>query len=99
MKKVDISDLSFNKLPQEERINAMMEQGGFYNPFDLPDDIVMVNAVTHEVRGGEIADGTEHIIRNPFNSKIIGKALYMDNKPVKIWTVDENNEWLEKSKI
>src|SRR5690606_37025254 len=98
--KVDINNLSFNELPEEERTKILFEEGHFYNPFEIPDGKVLWNPYTFEpitMIDGEtirpdIKDG-EQIFRNPLNSKIIRKVEFKDNKPFKAWKVTEDNRW------
>jgi hypothetical protein len=98
--KINKNDLSFNKLPEKKRREILLKEGNFYNPFEIPDGTVLWNAFTFvpiTKRDGEvvtpiISDG-EQIFRNPLNSKIISKCLFINNKVVSAWEVTKDNEW------
>jgi len=100
--KIDINDLSFNELPQSKRTEILMEGGHFYNPFDIPDGTILWNTLTFtpitkvdgEMVTPIIPDG-EQVFRSPFNSKIISKALFINNKIIMAWEVTKNNKWAE----
>jgi len=101
--KTDLSeDLSFNLLPEEERLVLMKPH--MYDPFDLPDKVIMHNPFTgkaiqynkdseprhpHDINGYKI-------LRNPLTSKILGKILYKDGSPLKVWGVNDTNAWEER---
>jgi len=98
--KIDKNDLSFNELPKSKRDEILFKEGNFYNPFEIPDGIILWNPFTFvpvTKRDGEmvrpiINDG-EQIFRNPFSSKITSKCLFINNKVVKAWEVTKDNEW------
>lgn len=97
---VNKNDLSFNNLPKDERLNILIDGGELFNPFEIPDGVVLWNPFTFipiTKEDGEfvrpiIPDG-ETIFRNPFSGKITTKVLFKDDKPVKAWTVNGDNEW------
>lgn len=88
---IDINDLSFNNLSEDIRLESLKATMG--NPFDLPDNPSMMNPFTYEVKGNWV-DG-EHVIHNPFTLKIQSKVLIDNNKVIKAWTVNENNQYNE----
>ena len=97
---INKNELSFNELPQDLRTEILFKEGDFYNPFEIPDGTILWNPYTLKPItkvGGEVVipdveDG-DKIFRNPFNSKIIGKALFKDNKVVNAWEVTKDNRW------
>ena len=106
MDNINPDDLSFNLLPEDVARDYLMENGHFHNPFDLPDGIILINpysgkAMRHNADTPKKPTNNppelngERILRNPFNSKIIGKILYENGIAIKKWDVSEDNEWVE----
>jgi hypothetical protein len=101
---IDADDLSFNKLPEKVRLQYLADNGYFYNPFDLPDGVILYNPFTGDASKHVEGDKPIHnpedlngvkIMRNPFNSLITNKIEYKDGLPIKKWDVNEDNEWIE----
>ena len=107
--KIDIDDLSFNLLSDEERQEMLYKEGKTYNPFDIPAGVKLINPFTYEVL--EAVDGNTKetkkvpmddgitVFRNPFTSKIDKKVEFKDGKLLKEWEVDDMNEWKEISRL
>jgi hypothetical protein len=103
---IDSQDLSFNELPDETRLQYLWYTNKLYNPFKIPvgaklgnpftgEILEVINAETKETKPVIFEDGEEFASMNPFNMNLSTKFVYKDNKPVKRFTVDENNEWVE----
>jgi hypothetical protein len=96
---INPNELSFNNLDEKVAIEYLLNNGYFHNPFKLPDNVKLINPFTgHAIdkNGKPINMGDEiFIIRNPFNSKIIGKIEYKNGKPFKKWDVNDKNKWVE----
>jgi hypothetical protein len=98
---IDYDDLSYNLLSDDLKMSYAFYTGKFMSPFNIPDGTVTYNAITGvpkmimdgELVPAEIEDGSEIVMRNPFNNNISGKFLYENNMPVKKWIVNDNNEW------
>ena len=89
---IDVDDLKFNELSEDERITALVREGRFRNPFDLPKDTPMMNPFTLKIVNGTMKDGV-HVMHNPMNGKIFRKVLVENNEVVKAWDVSDNNTW------
>lgn len=97
---IEPEELSFNNLPHDLATYYLWDNGFLYNPFNLPPDAILTNPFTGESvyakDGSVVFRGNETIIlRNPFNSKLLSKVQYKDDKVFKVWKVNENNEWEE----
>lgn len=99
---IDCEDLSFNNLPQEDRILYLWDNKKLFNPFKIPPDAILLNPFTGE--GGRYDgephdfENTTHYGMNPFNCKLFSKIEYKDGKAHKFWKVNSNNEWEEEIK-
>lgn len=97
MKKIDIYDLSFNNLEQEERLELLKPT--FKDPFNLPKDVKRYNPFTFkgiDTEGNEcVWDNGEHIMHNIWTLKIYRKVLVEDSKVIKVYKVSTNNEYEE----
>ena len=101
---VEPNDLSFNKLPKDLKIYYLWDNGFFYNPFDLPNGLILYSPSGKALqynKGGEPTPATdvngEIISHNPFNGNVCLKFLYDDGKLIRRWIVNDNNEWEEKN--
>ena len=97
---IDPNDLSFNLLDKQTRINFLWDTGKFNNPFKLPKDIILFNPFTGiPIRpdGKPVNLGnTVHYMHNVFNCKLFAKIEYQEGKPIKLWHVNDQNEWVEE---
>jgi hypothetical protein len=95
---IDPYDLSFNLLDKQTRLNLLYYTGKFYNPFKIPKETILFNPFSGDLRRADgspaVAGTTTHYMHNPFTCKIHGKVDYVDDKPIRFWLVNDQNEWV-----
>jgi hypothetical protein len=93
MKNIDIKDLKFNLLPKDVRLKALKPT--FYNPFEVSkeelDKLPMLNPFSMQLLGNW--DDGEHIAHEIMSLKIYRKLIVKDGNVVKVWKVNDNNQY------